>query len=250
MSEPVRRAIVENTPTTEPSEEPAMTHDAHPRRLPRLRRLSALATGTWLGRGYLAVFGASVPAVFLFPDSPVAAAPMLLTAPWSFFAMALPFGPGTDGGGAAQVLALTFTAAWLLLAAFVNAAVLGALTARQGAAALGTRTAGPRPHRLRDLLAPAVDNWLARGYLAVVAAALGFCFYAVHLSPDPGFAGIWPLMTTAPFSLLAVLAMPTGDSWLTSLIFFTGTAAAGLLNAVLLGRLARRVGTGEPHPAA
>ncbi|SFY52441.1 hypothetical protein STEPF1_05714 [Streptomyces sp. F-1] len=55
---------------------------------------------------------------------------------------------------------------------------------------------------LRALPGPAVDNWPARGYLAVVAAALGFFLYAVYLTPDPGFAGIWPLMATAPLGLL------------------------------------------------
>lgn len=55
------------------------------------------------------------------------------------------------------------------------------------------------------MLAPAVDSWLARGYLAVVAVALGFFLCAEFLLPDPGFAGIWPLMATAPLSLLALM---------------------------------------------
>ncbi|MEV0173296.1 hypothetical protein AB0I00_19545 [Streptomyces sp. NPDC050803] len=225
-----------------------MTNDSLPRRLPRLRRLLSLATGNWLGRGYLAVFGASVAAALLAPDSPLAAGPLMLTAPWSFLGMLLPFGPGTEGGGAAQVLALTFTAVLLLLCALVNAAVLGALAARSVSST--ARSGSSTTRGIRALLAPAVDNWLARGYLAVVAAALGFFLYAVYLSPDPGFAAIYPLITTAPFSFLAILAMPAGDSWLTPLLFSAITASAGLFNAVLLGRLARRVGAREPHPAA
>ncbi|MFD5078889.1 SCO4225 family membrane protein [Streptomyces sp. NPDC058371] len=114
-------------------------------------------------------------------------------------------------------------------------------------------SARPRLKRTRVLLAPAVDNWLARSYLAVVAASLGFFLYAVYLSPDPGFAGIWPIMATAPFSAIALLA-PVLDwysslAWLTPLVFSAGVALAGLVNAVLLGLLARRLRTGNPHPA-
>ncbi|MGW0941563.1 SCO4225 family membrane protein [Streptomyces sp. NPDC002623] len=112
-----------------------------------------------------------------------------------------------------------------------------------------------RPRRLpRRLFALATDNWLARGYLAVVAAALGFFLVAVHALPDPGFAGIWPLMTTAPFSFLALLpAVATEDSalgWLNSLTFSAGVALCGLFNAVLLGRLARRLRVREARTAA
>lgn len=119
------------------------------------------------------------------------------------------------------------------------------------------RSARPRLHRLRALLAPAVDNWLSRGYLAVVAAALGFFLWAVYLSPDPGFAGIWPMMATAPLGMFvsaALLAIsPDGDSplaWLTPLLFSAGTVVCGLFNAVLMGLLARRVMQGEARSVA
>ncbi|MGP4084206.1 SCO4225 family membrane protein [Streptomyces sp. KR55] len=119
------------------------------------------------------------------------------------------------------------------------------------------RYSSPRLQGIRALLAPAADNWFARGYLAVVAASLGFFLYAVYLSPDPGFAGIWPLMTTAPLSMLVSLPLmavsPAGDSslaWLSPLLFSAGTALSGMFNAVLLGLLARRLTTREPHPAA
>ncbi|GAA4040655.1 SCO4225 family membrane protein [Streptomyces shaanxiensis] len=119
------------------------------------------------------------------------------------------------------------------------------------------RSARPRLQRIRALLTPAVDNWLARGYLAVVAASLGFFLWAVYLSPDPGFAGIWPLMATAPLSMLVSIplmaAAPAWDSsldWLSPLLFSAGTTLCGLVNAVLLGLLARRLTTREPHPAA
>ncbi len=64
--------------------------------------------------------------------------------------------------------------------------------------------------------------------------------------PDPGFAGIWPLMATAPFSILAVAVSSPVEyyssiGWLSPLIFFIGVVLSGLVNAVLLGLLARRL---------
>lgn len=245
-----------------------MPNASRPRRLPRLRRLLALATDNWLARGYLAVFAASVLVVFLFPDSGFALDPLLLTAPLSFLAVVLPFGPGTEGSGAVEALAIGSSFVWLLLCAFVNAAVLGALATRSATAAapvpapaegeerdMARPVSGTHWQRTRALLAPAVDNWLARGYLAVVAASLGFLLWAVYLSPDPGFAGIWPLMATAPLSIVALLvAAPaewaTSLTWLSPLIFAVGTALSGLFNAVLLGRLARNLQAREARPAA
>ena len=115
------------------------------------------------------------------------------------------------------------------------------------------RSGHPRLRRIRALLAPAVDNWLARGYLAVVAASLGFFLCAVYLLPDPGFAGIWPLMATAPLSILALLVSTPAEysslGWLSPLVFAAGAALSGLFNAVLLGLLARRLRAREAHPA-
>ncbi|MET8693587.1 hypothetical protein ABZV65_13710 [Streptomyces bauhiniae] len=198
----------------------------------RPRRLLALATGNWLSRGYLAVLALSVVAMFAFPEGGFGLDPMTLTAPLSFLGMAFSFGPGTEGSLAVEVLATGFWVGLLLLGALGNAAALGALA---------SRSAGVPPRqRVRGLLAPAVDNWLSRGYLAVVAAAIGFFLYAVCLSPDPGFAGIWPLMATAPLSIVAItVAGPMEGGWPSLAIFTTGTALAGLGNAVLLGRLAR-----------
>lgn len=109
-----------------------------------------------------------------------------------------------------------------------------------------TRSARSRIRRIRTLLTPAVDNWLSRAYLALVAASLGFFLWAAYLSQDPGFAGIWPLVTTAPGSFLAMLlpaptsASPSTD-WLGPLLFAAGTAVSGLVNAALLGLLARQL---------
>ncbi|MDK1472301.1 hypothetical protein QNO07_02480 [Streptomyces sp. 549] len=247
-----------------------MPHASRSRRLPRLRKLLALATDNWLARGYLAVFAVSVAAMFLLPESSFLPDPLMLTAPLSFLGLFLPFGPGTQGGGAVEALATGFWLLQLLLCALVNASVLGALVARSAGTAPpgahdplpgalapsteeGAGTARSGRSRLRVLLAPAVDNWLARGYLAVVAASLGFFLFAAYVRQDPGFAGIWPLMATAPLSFLAILvSLPVEYSplsWLSPLAFAMGAALCGLFNAVLLGRLARGLRAGEPRPA-
>ncbi|MGW1717877.1 SCO4225 family membrane protein [Streptomyces sp. NPDC002156] len=237
-----------------------MANASRPRRLPRLRRILALATDNWPARGYLAVFAASVAVMFLFPDSGIAASPMLLTAPLSLLSIAVPFGPGTQGSWPIEALAVGYWAVWLLLCALVNAAVIGALATRTapGAAGPGPRSLPlPRPQGIRGLLTPAFDNWLARGYLAVVAAAVGSFLYFSYLAPDPGFAAIWPLIVTAPLSILALLGSvavsPDWDSsyaWLSPLVFSTGAALSGLVNAALLGHLAKMLRTPEPRPAA
>ncbi|MGW3511131.1 SCO4225 family membrane protein [Streptomyces sp. NPDC000994] len=249
-----------------------MSNASRPR---RLRRLLALATGNWPAKSYLAVSALSVLVMFFVPESGVAMVPLLLTAPLSFLTMVLPFGPGTEGGGVVEALAIGFWTVWLLLCAVVNAAVLGALLTRSATAASPgfrrsfprawapsereatdtARPAGRRLQRTRALLASAVDNWLARGYLAVVAASLGFFLYASYLLPDPGFAGIWPLMTTAPLSIVALLVAAPAEwtsslDWLSPLIFTAGATLSGLFNAVLLGLLARRLRAQDAHPAA
>ncbi|MCZ9343898.1 hypothetical protein NGM37_39755, partial [Streptomyces sp. TRM76130] len=125
---------------------------------------------------------------------------------------------------------------WLLLCACVNAAVLGALVER-GAPAARTPRAEPAPvtegrtRRLQALLTPAVDNWPARVYLALVASAVGFFLYAVYLAPDPGFAAIWPVLATAPLGFAALLLVipAEGVAWLSPLLLSAGALASGLL---------------------
>ncbi|MBT2413382.1 hypothetical protein J7I94_22925 [Streptomyces sp. ISL-12] len=213
---------------------------------PRLRRFLTLATGNWPARGYLALVAVSLLLTLLFPDLALPVDPTLLTAPLSFAGVALPFGPGSAAEGAALTPAVGLWLLWLLLCALVNAAVLGSLVEDRPPVARAPRTetapsAGGRAHRLRALLTPAVDNWPARGYLALVAASLGFFLYAVYLSPDPGFAGVWPTLATAPLGFVALLAVTPVSGWLGTLAFSVGAALSGLLNAVLLGRLVRRV---------
>ncbi|MFF0811200.1 SCO4225 family membrane protein [Streptomyces albogriseolus] len=211
----------------------------------RPRRLLALATDSLPARAYLGLVALGVVVLFLAPDSPYAMAPALLTAPLSFLPVVLPFGAGTAGGGAAEVAAAVLYGGWLLLCALVNAAAFGALVRRpdQAPDRAPDRTLSARPRR--TLLAAAVDNWPARVYVAVVAAALGTFLYAVLLSPDPGFAGIWPLIAAAPLSFLAAAVSAPAEyslPWLGTLVFTVGVALAGLVNAVLIGRLTRRIG--------
>ncbi|MFF9752143.1 SCO4225 family membrane protein [Streptomyces sp. NPDC014344] len=204
----------------------------------RPRRLLALATDSRPARAYLGLVALGVVVLFLAPDSPYAMAPALLTAPLSFLPVVLPFGAGTAGGGAAEVAAAVLHGGWLLLCALVNAAAFGALARRPD------RAPSARPRR--TLLAAAVDNWPARVYVTVVAVALGTFLYAVLLSPDPGFAGIWPIIAAAPLSFLAVAVSAPAEyhslPWLGTLVFSAGVVLAGLVNAVLIGRLARRIG--------
>ncbi|WP_019057213.1 SCO4225 family membrane protein [Streptomyces prunicolor] len=217
----------------------------------RPRRLLALATDNWPARAYLIAVAGSVAAMFVAPESPVAAGPLILTAPLSLLSVILPFGPGTEGP--LQALAFGSWTVWLLLCALVNAAVLGALAKRSTTTTITAqeRTASAPPTRtrtlarLRTLLAPAVDNWPARAYLAMVAASLVFFLCADYILADPTFAGLWPLMATAPAGFLAFL-LPTSSP----LAFVAATMAlCGLANAVLLGHLAHRLRAGAAHPA-
>ncbi|WP_241563365.1 hypothetical protein [Streptomyces sp. E1N211] len=235
MSARVRRTTLVITNPHRLQERPSMpTSDRF-----RPRRLVALATDSLPARAYLGLVAVGVAVLFLAPDSPYAMAPALLTAPLSFLPVVLPFGAGTVGAGAAEAGAAVLWGGWLLLCALVNAAAFGALARRPD------RTPSARPRR--TLLAAAVDNWPARVYVAVVAAALGTFLYAVLLSPDPGFAGIWPLLAAAPLSFLAAAASAPAEyhslPWLGTLVFSAGVVLAALVNAVLIGRLARGIGS-------
>ncbi|MFD4834897.1 SCO4225 family membrane protein [Streptomyces uncialis] len=110
-----------------------------------------------------------------------------------------------------------------------------------------------RSTRLRAILAPAFDNWASRAYLAAVAVSLGVFLYAAYLSPEEGFAAIWPMATTAPLGIVALLVTPEADSslgWLSTPLFTAGTALAGLANATLLGLFARKIAPRRtPDPA-
>ncbi|MEU6816063.1 hypothetical protein [Streptomyces sp. NPDC046860] len=104
-------------------------------------------------------------------------------------------------------------------------------------------TTRPRPRRLRAWLTLATDNWLSRGYLVVAGSALGYFLYCVYLTPDPGFAAIWPFAAALPFSAVAFLAPSPGidpsADWTGPPLFAVWVALCALANAGLLGLLVR-----------
>ncbi|MDN3028876.1 hypothetical protein [Streptomyces sp. S.PB5] len=118
------------------------------------------------------------------------------------------------------------------------------------------RSVRPRLQKPKALLAPATDNWLSRAYLGLVGVSLGFFLWAVYLSPDPGFAGIWPTLATAPLGMIvsmpltAALAWNSSLDWLSPVLFSAGTVLCGLVNATLIGLFARKLTGREPYPAA
>ncbi|MFG3122060.1 SCO4225 family membrane protein [Streptomyces sp. NPDC048201] len=224
----------------------------------RPRRLSALATGHWPARVGLAVVAFSALAMFLFPAAGFARILLLLTAPLSLLPMSLPFGPGSGADTTAGVLAEGVWVALPLVCALVTAAVLRHLAARPAAPAPESlpqrdsdraQPASSRMRRLRTLLAPAVDNWLSRGYLAVVAAALTYFLGDTFLGPDSGYAAAYPVITTAPLGILVlVVSIPTEFfpvAWVHPMVLSAGTIAAALFNAVHIGRYVHTQRAGE-----
>ncbi|GLW49186.1 hypothetical protein Stsp02_48470 [Streptomyces sp. NBRC 14336] len=97
-----------------------------PQKNSRPRRLLALATDNWAARAYWALLAAGVAVGLALPENPFGAVPLLLTAPLSTLAIAMP--PVGD------TLAAVLAAVWLLLSALGNAAVVGALAHRTRAA--------------------------------------------------------------------------------------------------------------------
>ncbi|MGW1717510.1 SCO4225 family membrane protein [Streptomyces sp. NPDC002156] len=99
----------------------------------------------------------------------------------------------------------------------------------------------------RNLLTLATDNWLSRGYLAVVVAATGFflvdTFFVSHT--DASMSGAVPWLLTAPLSLLYTL-LPEGTLNGTGggaflVLYLVGIAAAALANAGFMGFALRKI---------
>ena len=90
----------------------------------------------------------------------------------------------------------------------------------------------------KRILTAATDNWFSRGYLALCAALLVWVaadsLFVEHA--DASFAGVWPLLATAPTSLLAMAVGPSSPP-----AFFVLVALAAYVNATLLGLLVRSV---------
>lgn len=110
--------------------------------------------------------------------------------------------------------------------------------------------------RTRTLLTSATDNWLSRGYLAVVAAATAFFLVDAFLvsHEDATMSGAVPWLLTAPLSLLYTLLPDgtlngTGSGAFTAL-YLVGIAAAALANAAFMGLALRKIRPASGRAAA
>ncbi|MET9437219.1 hypothetical protein [Streptomyces sp. NPDC006551] len=91
---------------------------------------------------------------------------------------------------------------------------------------------------LRSLFRTALGNWVSRFYLAVVAALLVWSWAdaAFVTQADSSFAGIYPVLATAPVSV-ALLAIDAFSGPAFPLI----VTACALLNSWLIGLTMRRI---------
>ncbi|MFI2431526.1 SCO4225 family membrane protein [Streptomyces sp. NPDC018693] len=101
------------------------------------------------------------------------------------------------------------------------------------------------PHRIRTVLGLGVNNWVSRGYLAVVALTVLLAVYDEHFvtHPDASMAYVVPLMLTAPFSLPLLMAL---DGIPTDIPFYVALAGGAYVNALALGALVRLAGGRRP----
>ncbi|AXK37408.1 hypothetical protein DVA86_17245 [Streptomyces armeniacus] len=96
-------------------------------------------------------------------------------------------------------------------------------------------------------LRSALGSVLARVYLAVCA---GLLVWALVVSsgdnPDASFAGVWPVLATAPVSLV-LLVLPDHSS-----MILVAVGLGALVNAVVIGwcarALRRGLGGSDPRP--
>lgn len=92
--------------------------------------------------------------------------------------------------------------------------------------------------RGRAVLALAVNNWLSRCYLAAVALCTAYTLWEdIFLKEaDASMTFVLPLLLTAPLNIPVSIAL----HWIpTDLPFYVGLAFGALVNAVVLGTLAR-----------
>ncbi|GAA0808550.1 SCO4225 family membrane protein [Spirilliplanes yamanashiensis] len=97
---------------------------------------------------------------------------------------------------------------------------------------------------LRRTAALAVGNWLSRTYLIGVALVV---LWVVWLSAtgdgsgDANLAGVWPILVTLPGSYLGVALTVAADGAGAMPFLVVGLTFGALLNAVVLGMMARTV---------
>ncbi|WP_306322594.1 MULTISPECIES: SCO4225 family membrane protein [unclassified Streptomyces] len=88
----------------------------------------------------------------------------------------------------------------------------------------------------RTVLRLTVTNPASALYLAAVTASVAFTAAVTLFSSDPGFAGVWPFLPTAPTSLFTVAALDA--AWGTEAPIWaltTAIAASALLQSLALG---------------
>ncbi|MER7576170.1 hypothetical protein [Streptomyces sp. NPDC126514] len=94
------------------------------------------------------------------------------------------------------------------------------------------------------------DNWISRGYLALVAATLAWVVLdaAWGQQADGTFAAVWPLLLTAPVSLLAT-ALPLVEGATGLALYGVVVLGAALINAYVIGAVVRRIRRSRPASA-
>ncbi|MGW0708223.1 SCO4225 family membrane protein [Streptomyces sp. NPDC002643] len=99
--------------------------------------------------------------------------------------------------------------------------------------------------RARALFALAVNNWVSRAYLAVVALTGGYALYEeLFLSrADASMAYVVPMLLTAPLNWVFTIAL----GWIpTDAPFYAGMAIGAVANAAVIGAVVRALSNRRP----
>ena len=93
-----------------------------------------------------------------------------------------------------------------------------------------------------NLLRRSLDNWLSGTYLAVVAVALALVAVdTLALShADASMSAVWPVILTAPESLVLLLTPYGVDGWAYGVAYAAVITVSAFANAAFLGTLVRR----------
>ncbi|WP_328536165.1 SCO4225 family membrane protein [Streptomyces sp. NBC_00344] len=94
---------------------------------------------------------------------------------------------------------------------------------------------------VRQVCRTVAGDWVSRAYLAIAAGLLIWVWVdtAFVAHQDASFSGVWPVIFTAPTSLLFLIPGIDGAG------FFALLAVAALVNSSVISLLVRRSGTGH-----
>jgi hypothetical protein len=103
-----------------------------------------------------------------------------------------------------------------------------------------------RTRRARRVLAAVAGTWTARAYLVLCGALLVWVLAdaALVTREDASFAGIFPLLATAPLSVLFLLLAP-GEGLL---VYLPVVIVCAVANAALINWCVRAAGRGGRSP--